>query len=205
MVGHLNKAGEQPNYRGLGSIDFQATARSVLIAFGRLKDNLRDQGDGAGTSPPCSRRADVFELTWKTDFDGSVIMIYRRTICSAVFQEEKLEQAENLILEYLSQGKYPQALAEESTGDWYFRACAGRGEEGAESSDLSKRAVSGTEIPLKNGVRELKVAILQKLAHLQPCNVPFFGSNKVWVESAESTFQRCSCPRRALTSLQPSG
>ena len=37
LVGHLNKAqGNKSNYRGLGSIDFQATARSVLIV-GRLK------------------------------------------------------------------------------------------------------------------------------------------------------------------------
>ena len=39
LVGHLNKVqGGKANYRGLGSIDFQATARSVLIV-GRLKEN----------------------------------------------------------------------------------------------------------------------------------------------------------------------
>ena len=38
LVGHLNKAqGNKSNYRGLGSIDFQATARSVLVV-GRVKD-----------------------------------------------------------------------------------------------------------------------------------------------------------------------
>ena len=43
LVGHLNKAkGNKANYRGLGSIDFQAAARSVLVV-GRLKDkqNIR--------------------------------------------------------------------------------------------------------------------------------------------------------------------
>ena len=38
LIGHLNKSsGTQSTYRGLGSIDFQADARSVLIV-GRIKD-----------------------------------------------------------------------------------------------------------------------------------------------------------------------
>lgn len=37
LIGHLNKAaGGQSTYRGLGSIDFRATARSVLL-IGRVK------------------------------------------------------------------------------------------------------------------------------------------------------------------------
>lgn len=39
LIGHMNKShGKKSAYRGLGSIDFQAAARSVLI-IGRLKDN----------------------------------------------------------------------------------------------------------------------------------------------------------------------
>lgn len=39
LVGHMNKAqGQKAAYRGLGSVDFQAAARSVLVV-GRLKDN----------------------------------------------------------------------------------------------------------------------------------------------------------------------
>lgn len=38
LIGHMNKAqGTKSNYRGLGSIDFQAAARSVLVV-GRLRD-----------------------------------------------------------------------------------------------------------------------------------------------------------------------
>ena len=37
LVGHMNKGGGKSSYRGLGSIDFQATVRSVLIV-GRIKD-----------------------------------------------------------------------------------------------------------------------------------------------------------------------
>lgn len=43
LVGHMNKAqGLKSGYRGLGSIDFRASARSVLLV-GRLKssDTLR--------------------------------------------------------------------------------------------------------------------------------------------------------------------
>jgi len=39
LIGHMNKAqGLKASYRGLGSIDFRAAARSVLLV-GRLKDN----------------------------------------------------------------------------------------------------------------------------------------------------------------------
>lgn len=39
LIGHMNKnSGERSNYRGLGSIDFQAAARSVLVV-GRVKDD----------------------------------------------------------------------------------------------------------------------------------------------------------------------
>jgi len=39
LIGHINKAqGMKSSYRGLGSIDFRAAARSVLLA-GRTKDN----------------------------------------------------------------------------------------------------------------------------------------------------------------------
>lgn len=39
LIGHMNKAqGMKSSYRGLGSIDFQATARSVLLV-GRLRDD----------------------------------------------------------------------------------------------------------------------------------------------------------------------
>ena len=46
----------------------------------------------------------------------------------------------------------------------------------------------------KNRVRVFKVATLQKLAHLQPCNVPFSGSDKVWWRVQKAPFQRCSLP-----------
>ena len=110
LVGHLNKAqGNKSNYRGLGSIDFQATARSVLIV-GRLKDNpqirvmVQDKSSLAPEGEPIA-----FELgkengfRWLGHYDISV-----DDLLSGIPKEKKSEQAENLILEYLSQGKYPQ-------------------------------------------------------------------------------------------------
>ena len=110
LVGHLNKAqGNKSNYRGLGSIDFQATARSVLIV-GRLKDNpqirvmVQDKSSIAPEGEPIA-----FELgkengfRWLGHYDISV-----DDLLSGIPKEKKSEQAENLILEYLSKGKYPQ-------------------------------------------------------------------------------------------------
>ena len=110
LVGHLNKAqGNKSNYRGLGSIDFQATARSVLIV-GRLKDNpqvrvmVQDKSSLAPEGEPIA-----FELgnengfRWLGHYDISV-----DDLLSGIPKEKKSEQAENLILEYLSKGRYPQ-------------------------------------------------------------------------------------------------
>ena len=92
--------GNKSNYRGLGSIDFQATARSVLIV-GRLKDNpqirvmVQDKSSLAPEGEPIA-----FELDKENGF--------RWLGHCGIPREKKSEQAENLILEYLSQGKYPQ-------------------------------------------------------------------------------------------------
>ena len=104
LVGHLNKAqGNKSNYRGLGSIDFQATARSVLIV-GRLKDNPQVRvmvQDKSSLAP--EGEAIAFELdkengfSWLGHYDISV-----DDLLSGIPKEKKSEQAENLILEYLS-------------------------------------------------------------------------------------------------------
>ena len=68
LIGHLNKAaGGQSAYRGLGSIDFRAAARSVLL-IGRVKrePNVRvkqvrvSAGRSAGCFPPESGRPPAF-------------------------------------------------------------------------------------------------------------------------------------------------
>ena len=110
LVGHLNKVqGNKSNYRGLGSIDFQATARSVLIV-GRLKDNpqirvmVQDKSSLAPEGEPIAFELDKENgFRWLGHYDISV-----DDLLSGIPKEKKSEQAENLILEYLSNGKYPQ-------------------------------------------------------------------------------------------------
>lgn len=54
----------------------------------------------------------------------------------------------------------------------------------------------------KNRVKFFKVATLQRQAHLQPCNLPFSGSNKVWWRVQRAPFQRLFfAPRRAQNLL----
>ena len=110
LVGHLNKVqGNKSNYRGLGSIDFQATARSVLIV-GRLKDNPQIRvmvQDKSSLDPEGETIA--FELAKENGFRGlGHYDISGDDLLCGIPREKKSEQAENLILEYLSQGKYPQ-------------------------------------------------------------------------------------------------
>lgn len=112
LVGHLNKVhGGKANYRGLGSIDFQATARSVLIV-GRLKENkevrvvAHEKSSLAPEGEPIA-----FELNkeigfmWKGHYDISI-----DDLLNGVSREKKSEQAENLITDCLADGKYPQQI-----------------------------------------------------------------------------------------------
>ena len=110
LVGHMNKgSGNKSSYRGLGSIDFQASARSVLIV-GRIKDSpqvrvmVQDKSSLAPEGEPIAFELDRENgFRWLGHYDISV-----DDLLSGITREKKSEQAENLILEYLSKGKYPQ-------------------------------------------------------------------------------------------------
>lgn len=112
LVGHLNKAqGNKSNYRGLGSIDFQAAARSVLVV-GRIKDNpqvrvmAQSKSSLAPEGEPIAFELDKVDgFNWLGNYDISV-----DDLLSGIVKEKKSEQAENLILEYLSKRKYPQQI-----------------------------------------------------------------------------------------------
>ena len=110
LVGHLNKAqGNKSNYRGLGSIDFQATARSVLVV-GRVKDKpeVRVAAHQKSSLAPEGKPI-AFELSeangfkWLGHYDISI-----DDLLSGVSREKKSDMAESLIVDCLSGGKYPQ-------------------------------------------------------------------------------------------------
>ncbi|MGI6498993.1 MAG: AAA family ATPase [Oscillospiraceae bacterium] len=109
LIGHLNKAsGGQTAYRGLGSIDFRAAARSVLL-IGRVKrePNIRvivhDKSSLAPEGKPMA-----FCLDPETGFEwiGAYDITADELLSGAGGNSEtKTEQAERLILDLLADGK----------------------------------------------------------------------------------------------------
>ena len=109
LIGHMNKAsGSKSTYRGLGSIDIQATARSVLLVA-RLRDkpNIRIMAHDKSSLAPAGD-AIGFEMT---DDNGMVcIGPYDITIDELLSGNEgrgkkKLDIAENFIKEYFGSNK----------------------------------------------------------------------------------------------------
>lgn len=109
LIGHMNKAsGGKSTYRGLGSIDIQATARSVLLVA-RLRDkpNIRIMAHDKSSLAPAGD-AIGFEMTE----DNGMVCIgpYDITIDELLSGNEgrgkkKLDIAENFIKEYFGSNK----------------------------------------------------------------------------------------------------
>ena len=109
LIGHMNKAsGSKSTYRGLGSIDIQATARSVLLVA-RLRDkpNIRIMAHDKSSLAPAGD-AIGFEMTE----DSGMVCIgpYDITIDELLSGNEgrgkkKLDIAENFIKEYFGSNK----------------------------------------------------------------------------------------------------
>ena len=109
LIGHMNKAsGSKSTYRGLGSIDIQATARSVLlVARFRDKPNIRIMAHDKSSLAPTGD-AIGFEMTE----DNGMVCIgpYDITIDELLSGNEgrgkkKLDIAENFIKEYFGTNK----------------------------------------------------------------------------------------------------
>ena len=106
LIGHLNKAmGMKSSYRGLGSIDIPASARSVLLV-GRIKDNptVRVIAQIKSSLAPEGEPI-AFELNKETGF--RFIGKYDISIddlLNGVATTSKLEQAEKLLRDMLSDG-----------------------------------------------------------------------------------------------------
>ena len=108
----LNKAqGTKSQYRGLGSIDFQAAARSVLLVA-RVKDRpeIRVMAHVKSSLAPEGEPV-AFELSeengfrWIGHFDISI-----DDLLHGISREKKSEMAEALLLDCLAEGKYPQQV-----------------------------------------------------------------------------------------------
>lgn len=109
LIGHMNKAsGSKSTYRGLGSIDIQATVRSVLLVA-RLRDkpNIRIMAHDKSSLAPAGD-AIGFEMTE----DNGMVCIgpYDITIDELLSGNEgrgkkKLDIAENFIKEYFGTNK----------------------------------------------------------------------------------------------------
>ena len=115
LIGHLNKAaGMQSTYRGLGSIDFTASVRSLLF-IGKVKDdpNLRVlTHEKSSLAPPGPSLAfilgDEDGFRWMGEYDSTADEMLSG---SEGKHESKTDAARNLILAMTAGGKH--VLSEE--------------------------------------------------------------------------------------------
>ena len=109
LIGHLNKAtGQQSNYRGLGSIDFAAGVRSMLV-IGKTKDDPNTRvlvHDKSSLAPPGPSIAFIlgdeegFRWVGECDFTADELL------CGIEKKKEsKTQEAKDLICRMLAGGK----------------------------------------------------------------------------------------------------
>jgi hypothetical protein len=138
LIGHLNKAsGSSSAYRGLGSIDFRAAARSVLL-IGRLKNDPTVRvivHDKSSLAPEGKSLAfglgDEEGFRWLDGYDG----ISAEELLCGFTAESKTAAAEELIRSMLAGGQ--EIMAEN-----VFRAAEGKG--------ISRRTVNEAKKGIPN-------------------------------------------------------
>ena len=116
LIGHMNKAsGSKSTYRGLGSIDFQATARSVLVV-GRLKDDpacrviAHDKSSLAPEGKSIAFRLDKDnEFRWEGYIDVTV-----EELLSGEQKVTKMESAKEFLSKILKEGSIPSSEIQEA-------------------------------------------------------------------------------------------
>lgn len=120
LIGHMNKGNGKSSYRGLGSIDFQAVARSVLIV-GRVKDNpeLRVIAHGKSSLAP-EGDSIGFELNRLTGFNFiGKVDISVDELLNGKSVENKSDIVEEFLKEILANGSVAQGeIMEKSSRTW---------------------------------------------------------------------------------------
>lgn len=119
LIGHMNKSsGSKSTYRGLGSIDFQATARSVLVV-GRIKEDptlrviAHDKSSLAAEGTSIAFRLDADAgFTWEGRYDISV-----EELLSGDSRGQKTKDAKAFLTDILSDGQKSSKEIEELAMD----------------------------------------------------------------------------------------
>lgn len=116
IVGHMNKGGFKSQYRGLGSIDIQAAARSVLT-LGRIqgKPTYRAFAQGKSNLAP-EGKAIAFELDPETGFRwiGEYPITIDELLQGALVERESVfEKAERLLKTELTGKALPASVISE--------------------------------------------------------------------------------------------
>ena len=148
LIGHLNKAaGMQSTYRGLGSIDFTASVRSLLF-IGKVKDdpNLRVlTHEKSSLAPPGPSLAfilgDEDGFRWMGEYD---ITADEMLSGSEGKHESKTDAARNLILAMTAGGKH--VLSEDIDREAIAKGISPRTVRDAKkemSGSLKSRFISG--------------------------------------------------------------
>lgn len=111
LIGHMNKgSGMKSTYRGLGSIDFQAVARSVLVV-GRVKNEPQTRVIAQSKSSLAPEGESIsFQLNKDTGFSwiGKCDISVDDLLCG-IQKDTKTQSAETLLLEILANGEKSQS------------------------------------------------------------------------------------------------
>lgn len=123
LIGHMNKAaGQKSSYRGLGSIDITAVARSVLIV-GKMRDSpsKRIMSQAKSSLAPVGKSL-LFEINENSalEWKGEVDITAEQFLENGGAELSKLEIATEFLLEILKDGKVSQKEIAAAASDYDF-------------------------------------------------------------------------------------
>lgn len=105
IIGHMNKGGTKSGYRGLGSIDITAAARSVLVVGKSPQDpNTRIMAHSKSNLAPAGASI-AFELGDSFRFLGKSSITVDELLGFEQVKRNPLEEAKSLLLSMLSDGR----------------------------------------------------------------------------------------------------